>query len=163
MSRYKIAVFIGRFQPFHNGHLYSLMKCLNLAEKIVIGIGSSNISGTKENPLDYKVRKEMVEKVVDREGLGDEVIKIVPIADFPSDDDWAEEVNKRVGEFDVVVGNNDWTNGVLSKAGYEVYKTGFHDRNKLEGVRIREMMGQGNERWKERVPEYLVEMIETNL
>lgn len=162
MSRYKIAVFIGRFQPFHNGHLYSLMKCLDLVEKIVIGVGSSNVSGTEENPLGYEVRKEMIEEVVRKESLKNRVVKIVPIADFPSDDDWVEEVNKRVGEFDVVVGNNDWTNGALSNVGYEVYETGFHDRDKLEGARIREMLKQGYEEWKRRVPGYLVKMIDKN-
>ena len=69
MHEYKTALFIGRFQPFHNGHLYSLNKCLEIAEKVVIAVGSSQESGTENNPWDYKLRKRMVCEVVRELGV----------------------------------------------------------------------------------------------
>jgi cytidyltransferase-like protein len=58
MKKYKVALFIGRFQPFHKGHLYSLEKCLEIAESVIVGVGSSQDSGTENNPWSYDVRKE---------------------------------------------------------------------------------------------------------
>ena len=55
MHKYKTALFIGRFQPFHNGHLYSLNKCLEIGEQVVIAVGSSQESGTENNPYSPSV------------------------------------------------------------------------------------------------------------
>ncbi len=61
--KYKVALFIGRFQPFHKGHLFSLNKCFEIAEKVIVGVGSSQESGTENNPWDYQTRKMMVESL----------------------------------------------------------------------------------------------------
>lgn len=160
MDRYAVGLFLGRFQPFHLGHLYSLHRALEVAEDVVVGIGSANVRDEQNNPLSYEQRKEMMKKVIEEEGLSERVIRIVGIDDFPSDDDWAREVENKVGEFQVVVGNNEWTNGVLEKKGYKVAWSGLHNRDRLEGVKIRELLRRESEEWKYRVPKYLTAMIE---
>lgn len=152
MKKYKVALFIGRFQPFHKGHLYSLKKCFELADQVIVGIGSSQESETEDNPWDFETRKKMV-------GLIDKKVKIVALPDTPSDEEWLREVVQRVGKFDVVMSNNDWVLGIMKNAGYAVLKTGFFDRDKLEGVKIREMMRRGDEEWKARVTVSVVDLI----
>lgn len=161
-KKFHLALYIGRFQPFHNGHLYSLRKTSKFADEVIIGIGSSNKSGEQDNPLSDKTREEMVEKVLEEEGL-DNVIKIVSLRDFPSDEDWLRELVRLVGKFDVVTGNNDWTNGILQDAGYGVYETGLYNRDELEGVKIREMIRNEDLAWQERVPEYLISEIQASI
>lgn len=161
-KKWKRALYIGRFQPFHLGHLYSLEKTVELADGVVVGIGSSNKSGEQDNPLLYRIREKMVEEVLKEEGLSN-VVKIVGIGDFPSDNDWLKEVEKVAGDFDVVVGNNEWTNGILQEAGYSVYETGLYNRDELEGVKIREMIRVGDVNWQGRVPEYIIPVIQGSI
>ena len=49
----KTAVYIGRFQPFHNGHKRMFMKILNKDTQVVILVMDSQHVGNK-NPFSYK-------------------------------------------------------------------------------------------------------------
>ena len=51
---------IGRFQPFHLGHLDAVMFGLSRTENLFIGIGSSNKSNEKKNPFSSEERREMI-------------------------------------------------------------------------------------------------------
>lgn len=159
MRKYSVALFIGRFQPFHNGHLYSLEKCLEIADKVVLAVGSSQESGTESNPWGYKLRKQMVCEVVRNNGWMERVERICSCPDNPSDAVWLREIKKRAGKFDVVVSNNEWTLKVMKEAGYEVVQSGLFKRDELEGVKIRELMKKGDESWEERVPVEVVELV----
>ncbi len=162
IKQYSLALFIGRFQPFHKGHLYSLRKAMKMGERVMIGIGSSQEKRTDSNPWSYEERKNMVEAMIAREPIlrgWSSQVKIVGISDYELDSEWADEVVRvvrKVGyESDevVAVGNNDWTNDVLAEVGMDVLESGLHQRDELEGVKIRQMMRKGDENWRERVPE----------
>jgi len=60
MSVY-LGVFIGRFQPFHQGHLYSIIQALKSCENLLILIGSSYRARNIRNPWNYLERKELLE------------------------------------------------------------------------------------------------------
>src|SRR3970040_1541422 len=64
------ALWIGRFQPFHLGHLSMAKRILAEVDELVIGIGSAQYSHTPENPFTAgerlthsgtEVRRRMVE------------------------------------------------------------------------------------------------------
>lgn len=154
------ALFIGRFQPFHNGHLWSLKKCLEIAGKVTIVVAKNNVSGTPDDPWHYRVRKMMVCEVVRSEGMEERVQKIVSCPDYPSDEKWMSEIKKRAGKFDIVVSNNEWTLKVFRENGYKVLEQGLFNREELEGVKIRKMMREGDGKWKERVPGEVAKLIE---
>jgi nicotinamide-nucleotide adenylyltransferase len=149
-----IALIVGRFQPFHKGHLYLIKKALKIADKITIGIGSANISD-ENNPLDFETRKKIIKAVAYKEKIEEKIIKIVPLDDFFDDKKWLENVKKQIGDFDVVLGNNDWTNNILEKAGYKVIKVDYLKRGVYEGWRIRKLIREGK-KWQDRVPKYIV-------
>ncbi len=157
----KIGLVVGRFQPFHLGHLYLIREALKQADKIIIAVGSSNVQN-EENPMSYETRVAMLEKVIEQEKIGDRVIKIVPSPDDTSDDVWLEELLKNVGKFDFEAGNNDWTNGILEKKGYKVLQTPYLKRDIYQGKVIRELFKTGG-KWEERVPAYLVEFVKKEL
>lgn len=158
-KKYQIGLVIGRFQPFHNGHLYLLKEALKIADTIIIGIGSSNIINA-DNPWTFEERKRVVEEVLRQEKLQEQVLKIVDIPDVPDDSDWLEIANRKVGKFDVVIGNNDWVNGIYKNVGIPVVALNLFKRYLHEGTKIRQLMRTGK-KWEDRVPKYLIPLIQS--
>lgn len=157
----KIGLVIGRFQPFHKGHLYLIKKALELTDNIVIAVGSSNVSD-ENNPLTYQTRVKMLEKVIEKEDLKNKVLKIIPSPDDPSDDVWLDILLKNAGKFEIALGNNDWTNGILEKAGYKVLEIPYLKRSSYQGTVIRKLI-KSNNKWENLVPVYLVGEISEKL
>jgi len=168
--KYKTALLIGRFQPLHNGHLYLFKKALFIAEKVIFGIGSASIYD-ENNPFSYEQRKTMIETVVKNERISERVMKIVPLEDFYDDKKWLENLCKQVGDFDIAMGNNEWTNSVLKKAGYKTIKINHYKRELYEGWRIRKLIrsslsSRAKSRdldWQNRVPKYLISNIKDQI
>ena len=150
---HKVALLIGRFQPFHKGHLYLLKKALKVADKVVIGIGSSNITDVN-NPIDYETRRKIIRAVAYKEKFDNRIMKIVPLDDFYNDKKWLKNVEEQVGKFNLVVGNNDWVNEIMKSARYEIMHCPYYRRNLYEGWRIRKLIKEGKQ-WSKRIPNYL--------
>lgn len=94
-KEYKYGIFIGRFQPFHNSHLEIVKQGLEIAEKLIIVVGSCNGSRTIKNPFTFEERKEMILKSVPETRYGQ--ISIVPIRDYYYNDNaWFAEVQSAV-------------------------------------------------------------------
>ena len=96
------ALFIGRFQPFHSGHLDAIKQISE--DEIIIGIGSSQYSGTKNNPYSFAERKQMIEKNLAKININ---YKITAIPDIHNASKWVEHVKNIANNFDIVyTGNN---------------------------------------------------------
>ena len=49
--QYDFAVFVGRFQPLHNGHQHVIDQALRSAKKLIILIGSADTARSIRNPF----------------------------------------------------------------------------------------------------------------
>ncbi len=157
----RVALIVGRFQPFHKGHLYLIKKALEKAEKIVFGIGSASIYN-EDNPLSFEQRKLMIIEVIRQEKIENRVLKIVALEDFFDNEKWLKNLEKQVGKFDLSLGNNDWTNDILEKAGHQVLRVDYYKRLLYEGWRIRKLIRE-NMSWQDRVPKYLIKEISNKI
>lgn len=54
------ALYIGRFQPFHHGHLASLKHAFTLAKKVIIILGSYKLASSLTDPWTVLERKKMI-------------------------------------------------------------------------------------------------------
>lgn len=54
------AIYIGRFQPFHIGHLENCIQALDQAKKLIILVGSSGIGAIPNNPWSFENRQQMI-------------------------------------------------------------------------------------------------------
>ncbi|OGK19774.1 hypothetical protein A2866_05635 [Candidatus Roizmanbacteria bacterium RIFCSPHIGHO2_01_FULL_39_8] len=158
MKKYAIGLFIGRFQPFHKGHLHLIKRSLHYADKLTVAIGSAN-RRDKQNPLSLEKRKKILGEVLKREKIEERVNKIVSIDDYlESDDLWLEKALEKAGKFDVLIGNDDWTDNIFEKAGYRVLRLGFYKRQLYEGTKIRKLQ-RNRMNWESRVPDYTVKYL----
>jgi len=84
MSKADYCVFIGRFQPFHNGHLEVIKNALkDEAEKLIIVVGSHRVPRSLKNPWSYEERRVMIELALPADLLGRTTI--VPARDYMYD------------------------------------------------------------------------------
>lgn len=126
------ALFIGRFQPFHEGHLDAIKQISE--DDIIIGIGSSQYSGTDDNPYSFEERKQMIEK-----GLADKKIKykIIAIPDIHDEKNWVEHVKNTVGNFATAYTGNDWVERLFKEKNIPIKKLKINID--ISGTKIRTM------------------------
>lgn len=91
---YKASVYIGRFQPFHSGHLSLLARALELAERVVVVLGSSHQARSTKNPFTWEERAAMISLAVGPQAA--ERITFVPVRDFYDDKSWVSAVRQGV-------------------------------------------------------------------
>ncbi len=93
-------VFIGRFQPFHNGHKAVIDAALEQAHEVVVVVGSSFAARNIRNPFTFQERKAMIEAVYPP-GRTERTtrVKVVPVSDYPYDDNkWVNAIQKIVDD-----------------------------------------------------------------
>lgn len=101
-SRSFPALFIGRFQPFHLGHLDVVKQMLARHKKIIIGIGSAQYAGTMKNPFSALVRAKMIRASLHRAKIPAQKFTIVKIPDIHNDIRWVAHVEKLALPFGAV-------------------------------------------------------------
>jgi len=141
------ALFIGRFQPFHKAHLKDIKTILKKKKKIIIGIGSSQYSNTKENPFTFEERVKMIDAALKDEDISQ--YKIFPIPDINNHSKWVEHVKSLVPEFDVIFTRNPLTEELFKKAGFKVER--LKEVKDISATKIREKIIKG-EKWEELLP-----------
>jgi nicotinamide-nucleotide adenylyltransferase len=148
--------FIGRFQPFHDGHLQIVEEIASEVDELVVGIGSAGDSHTERNPFTAGERIMMITKTL--EAL-DITTYTVPIEDLNRNSVWVSHVQSMSPRFDVAYSNNPLVIQLFIEAGVEVRQTAMFNRDDLKGSQIRTQMIDGGD-WERHVPQPVVEVIE---
>ncbi len=140
---------IGRFQPFHLGHLEALRFAFSKVDKLWVGLGSSNKSPEKNNPFSAEERKEMILSSIDDSMK--EKISIYFIPDLDNHVKWIEKIDTIVPKFDIIFSNDELTNHLYSKRNIQVVSIPFLKRNELSGTNIRDLIIR-DQNWNLLVP-----------
>ena len=140
---------IGRFQPFHLGHLDALKFALSKVDKLWIGLGSSNMPKSKDNPFSAEERKQMILESINKSML--DRIKIYFIPDLKHHVKWIEMIDTIVPKFDMVFTNDPITKKLYSQKGIKTVAIPFTDRDRLSGTNVRNMI-IGDQKWESLVP-----------
>jgi len=148
--------YIGRFQPFHNGHRNMVQAIAEDVDELVLGIGSAGDSHTKHDPFTAGERVMMVTKALVDVDL---VTYAVPIEDLDRNSVWVSHVRSMSPTFDVAYSNNPLVIQLFNEAGVEVRQSPMFNRDVLEGTEVRERMIEGTN-WEPLVPDPVVEVIE---
>jgi nicotinamide-nucleotide adenylyltransferase len=141
---------IGRFQPFHLGHLEAFRFALSKVDKLWIGIGSSNKPSEKNNPFTADERKDMILSSIE-DSISNR-IEIFYIPDFENHMEWMKNIDLIVPSFEVVFTNDELTQTLYRRRGKKVIPVPFKEREILSGTNIREKIIR-ELNWQELVPE----------
>ena len=92
--KYNYLIYIGRFQPFHNGHKYIIEEGLKISNNIIVFCGSSNQTRTLQNPFTFTERRKFILNSFSE--LHINKIQIAPLDDCENDIEWIKRVEKKV-------------------------------------------------------------------
>ena len=145
------AIFIGRFQPIHNGHIEVFKHILREVDELIIGIGSSQEGHTLDNPFTAEERVLMIEKTLEEAGIDRSRAHVVKIPDVHDDARWVPHVVKLSPPFSAVYSGNPWVQRLFREAGYEVRIQPPFKRREYQGMEIRDRIIRG-EKWEHLVP-----------
>ena len=140
----KRGLYVGRFQPFHLGHLEALRWILSRCDEVVVGVGSAQFSHSPENLFTAGERIEMIRRVLVKEGLMDRCIA-VPIPDVGQHALWVSVVLQYCPKFDEVFTNEPLTRRLFLEAGFKVTSIPHFNRDVYDATRIRRLMAEGGD------------------
>jgi nicotinamide-nucleotide adenylyltransferase len=154
-------LYVGRFQPFHLGHLDAIKYALERVDELIIVIGSAQYSHNSYNPFTAGERLVMVRRALQEAGIVNGKIWIVPVPDVHLHMLWVSAVEGYTPKFGVVYSNEPLTRRLFTEAGYTVNEIPLFDRKVYSSTVIREKMVK-DENWTGFVPkkvsEYIVEI-----
>ena len=155
----KRALFVGRFQPFHYGHLHAIQTILRECDELVLVVGSAQMSHEPDNPFTAGERIEMIRAALNAKGVPPDRYLIMPIPDAPAHRVWVSAVESQTPRFDVVYSNQSLTRRLLIEAGYEVRRIEMFERGKYEATEIRRRILDG-ENWSDLVPQDVYRIVQ---
>ena len=145
-------LFIGRFQPFHKGHLATVKFALERVEQLVIVVGSAQKSHEPRNPFTAGERVRMIKQSLDSDGETDvRRILIIPVPDTDVHALWTHQVDMLVPKYDVVFANDLFTLMLFQEKGIKALEAPLYRRDEMKATEIRKRM-IAEEIWEDLVP-----------
>jgi len=130
-----VIVLLGRFQPFHKGHAAMVEEALNRDSEVTICIGSSEESGTLENPWTAEEREQMI-----RIWLGDRAATIVHIPDINDPPNYVAHAEAFHGKNGPFLTTDESTADLYRAADWDVILCELSERDDWHGWRVRATM-----------------------
>ena len=148
---------IGRFQPFHLGHLLTVQGIIRECGYAKVAIGSAQYSQTQKNPFTSEERERMIHAALAGvvPGSSYRIYRVPDIHDAPR---WVGHVEGIVGKFSRLYTLNPVNERLFREAGHQVVQ-----HEKVEGMsasRIRGLIAKGEDAWQGLVPEAVASIID---
>lgn len=156
------ALFIGRFQPFHLGHLSVVKKALQENDYLFIAIGSSEESFLPDNPFTAGERFQMIQAALDEAEIDRSKYTILPIRNINNYALWPKHVALHLPPFEKI-----YTGSTIVQSLFEAenltlknpYKIIFVKKElKISGTQVRKLMLE-NKKWEALVPKSVATLI----
>jgi len=144
-------LFIGRFQPFHKGHLATVRFALRKVDQLVIVVGSAQKSHEPKNPFTAGERIRMIKESLDSEKVDVGKILIIPIPDVDVHSLWTQQVDILVPKYDVVFANDPFTLMLFRERRVKTIEAPLVDRTNMQATEIRSRMAM-DRKWEILVP-----------
>lgn len=151
IGKFVRALYVGRFQPFHLGHLEAVKYILRNAGEIIIVVGSAQESHTLENPFTAGERVYMIRLALNEARIDPGKYYIIPVTDLDIHGLWVSHVCSHVPKFDIVYSNEPLTRRLFIESGFRVESIPFFKREVCSATEIRRRMLAGGN-WEELLP-----------
>ncbi len=151
------ALFLGRFQPFHNGHDAVIRKIAPEVDELIIAVGSAQYSHTLRDPFTAGERIMMITQTLRNLPV---TLYVLPVEDIEQNALYVAHIKRLTPPFDFVYSNNPLVIRLFEEAGVPVRRMPPVDREHLWGTKIRELMLAGDDEWRKYVPKAVARVID---
>jgi nicotinamide-nucleotide adenylyltransferase len=151
-------LYVGRFQPFHIGHLDAIKYALNEVDELVIVIGSAQYSHNASDPFTAGERLVMIRQALREARVEYAKLWIVPVPDVHLHMLWVSAVEGYTPKFSVLFSNEPLTKRLFIEAGYEVKPIPLFERKVYVSTVVREKMVK-DDSWTDLVPKSVADFI----
>jgi len=142
---------VGRFQPFHLGHLEAVKHILTKVDELVIVVGSAHDSHTVENPFTAGERITMIRLALKEAKIDANRYTVLPLPDAEFHKVWVSHLLSQTPSFDLVFTNEPLTGRLLKEAGMRVEKIPMFNRTSFTATEVRKRIIEGRI-WEELLP-----------
>jgi len=150
---------MGRFQPFHLGHLNLVKQILDECDEVIIVITSSQFNYLEKDPFTAGERIEMIHNSLKESDVDLSRCFVVAIENQFNIATWASYLKASLPYFDKVYSGNEYVKMLLADSAIHVVSPKFLDRLQFNATRIRSMM-ISDDNWQNLVPSAVVEFLE---
>jgi nicotinamide-nucleotide adenylyltransferase len=131
---------MGRFQPFHLGHLDLVKQILKECDEIIIAITSSQFNYLDKDPFTAGERIEMIHNSLKESDVDLARCMILAIENQFNIATWSSYLKSMLPQFDKVYSGNEYVKMLLADSKIEVVKPVFLDREQYNATKIRSMI-----------------------
>ncbi len=149
---------MGRFQPFHLGHLDLVRQILKDCDEVVIAITSSQFNYLEKDPFTAGERIEMIHDSLKESDVDMPRCIILALSNQFNIATWSSYLKSMLPQFDKVYSGNDYVKMLLADSQIEVVKPTFLEKEQYNATKIRSMIISDGD-WQNLVPPAVSEFI----
>ena len=152
---------LGRFQPFHKGHLALTKQILSECDELLIIIGSAQFNFIDKDPFSAGERVLMIHEALKEAGVDLSRCYIIPVANDENNARWLAYIRSMVPPFDVLYSGNDFVKYLARSqdSSIVIEDPMFAEINEYNGTNIRRLMQEGKP-WEHLVPPAVAKVIQ---
>ena len=152
---------MGRFQPFHLGHLDLIKQILKECDEVIILITSSQFNYLEKDPFTAGERLEMIHNSIKESDIDLTRCIVLAIENQFNISTWSSYIQSMVPKFDKVYSGNKYVRMLLADSGIEVISPAFMDRGQFNATKIRSMIISDDD-WENFVPKSCFKLYQKN-
>ena len=153
---------IGRFQPFHNGHLSLTRQILAECDELIIVIGSAQFNYIYKDPFTAGERILMIHEALLESLVDLKKCYIIPIANDDNNSRWFGYLKSMVPPFDLLYSGNILVTNLTSSFAekqIKIIEPRYERKREYNGTSIRRKIAS-SQKWKKFVPASIYTIIE---
>jgi len=152
---------LGRFQPFHKGHLALTKQILSECDELLILIGSAQFNFIDKDPFSAGERVLMIHEALKEAGVDLSRCYIIPVANDENNARWLAYIRSMVPPFDILYSGNDFVKYLARSqdSSIVIEDPMFAEINEYNGTNIRRLMQEGKP-WEHLVPPAVAKVIQ---
>jgi nicotinamide-nucleotide adenylyltransferase len=153
---------IGRFQPFHNGHLCLTRQILKECSELIIVIGSAQFNYIYKDPFTAGERMLMIHEALLESLVDLKRCYIIPITNDENNSRWFAYLKSMVPPFNSLYSGNILVTNLTSSSSHKeirIIEPRYERKMEYNGTSIRRKIANG-EKWKKFVPASVYRIIE---
>jgi nicotinamide-nucleotide adenylyltransferase len=155
----KRGLYIGRFQPFHKGHLCSVKWCSDKVDELIVVVGSCDKSFELKNPFTAGERIEIIREniITEIKEKCDKII-LIPVPDVGVHLLWTYNMDLLIPRYSTVFTNDPFTSMLYKERGIEIIHPDLVSREFLSATEVRHRIAS-DKNWEELVPTSTIKLI----